>query len=65
MWIFFLGDILFSSMTTKITVDNFGTFFIDTDKVQELIAWLMANYSHPSLGEVNSSVSSGNQIING
>lgn len=52
-------------MTTKITVDNFGTFFIDTNKVHELIAWLQANYLNPSLGEVNHYIPNGNQIING
>jgi hypothetical protein len=51
-------------MTIKVSVENFGTFIIDANKVSELISWLQANYSNPSLGEVNET-HLGNQIING
>jgi len=53
-------------MTTKITIENYGTFFIDQNKVGELIKWLQANYINPSIGEVvNLQAINGNQLING
>lgn len=52
-------------MTTKITIENVGTFFISTDKVQELVQWLQRNYSNPTLGEVINPLANGNQLING
>jgi hypothetical protein len=52
-------------MSIKVSVENYGTFFIDSSKVTELIAWLVSNYHNPALGEVNNHQSHGNQIING
>lgn len=55
-------------MTTKITIEHWGTFFIKTEKVAELLSWLNANYTPPQpLGEINQTTpsNSNNQLING
>jgi hypothetical protein len=45
-------------MTTKVSIDGYGTFFIASEKVGDLIKWLQANWKSPStLGEVNNNTS--------
>jgi hypothetical protein len=51
-------------MTTKVTIENYGTFYIDSSKVSELISWLQNNWSQPSLSEITQNIPTGNQLIN-
>jgi len=58
-------------MTTTITVQNFGTFQIPTEKVSELISWIQSNQifnpSQEQFREVLQShpVNDGRTVING
>lgn len=53
-------------MTTKVHIENVGTFFIDPSKINELINWLTSNqiyHGTVSIGEI--SAKDNNQLING
>lgn len=51
-------------MTLKITVENYGTFFIEESCVMELLSWLQQRYKAPVFGEVNHQNFIGNRLIN-
>lgn len=50
-------------MTTKVSIEGYGTFFISADKVGDLITWLQANWKNPStIGEINNNFPPQNNI---
>lgn len=50
-------------MTTKVSIEGYGTFFIASEKVGDLITWLQANWKNPStIGEVNNNTNNHSQI---
>ena len=51
-------------MTTKVHIENVGTFYIDPLKLNELVSWLRANQVlHGSIKEISSN--NNDQLING
>lgn len=53
----------------QVTIQGMGTFYIDNEKVQELLNWLSVNQAvktrHPNetLGEIKNNVFSGKELL--
>ena len=49
-------------MSIKVSIENYGTFFIKQSKIVELLSWLQQNQD-PNLGELTNRFVEG-QLIN-
>lgn len=61
---------MLNSNMNQVTIQGVGTFYVDNEKVQELIIWLSTNQGvktpnpNDTLGEINNSFS-GKELLNG